>query len=121
MNDLRDLESLLELMGRHGLSEIEIESEGRKVRLRKPDPAHVMSPLTALSPAPVAHLAAPAGQPQAAEGPPALPPNQREVTSPMVGTFYRASSPEADPFVREGDRIEETAILCIIEAMKVMN
>ena len=54
-------------------------------------------------------------------GPAPLPPNVREVASPMVGTFYRSSSPEAEPFVKEGDTVTADQTLCIIEAMKVMN
>ena len=65
----------------------------------------------------------PVGSPAAATSaqPAPLPANVREVTSPMVGTFYRASSPEAEPFVKEGDHVELDTVLCIIEAMKVMN
>jgi acetyl-CoA carboxylase biotin carboxyl carrier protein len=61
------------------------------------------------------------GSAAAAPAAPTLPANQREVTSPMVGTFYRASSPEAEPFAKEGDSVTAEQTLCIIEAMKVMN
>jgi acetyl-CoA carboxylase biotin carboxyl carrier protein len=120
INDLNDLEALLELMGRHQLSEIMLEGEGRKIRLRKPEPQAVV-PMGSYAVAPLAGAPAsapPAGAPGAAA--PAHP-SLREVKSPMVGTFYRASSPEADPFVREGDKVEESTVLCLIEAMKVMN
>jgi acetyl-CoA carboxylase biotin carboxyl carrier protein len=124
INDLQDLEALLELMSRHGLSELELEGEGRKIRLRKPEPQQLAPALHFQSP-PLASLpleqlsgsAAPLVKETAGKGTS----NLREVTSPMVGTFYRAQSPEADPFVQEGDRVEENTVLCLIEAMKVMN
>ena len=124
INDLNDLQSLLELMGRYGLSELEIQGEGRMIRLKKPDPQPQVQAvpiavsggvIPASSPVPTALSAGPSAEP------PALPSDLHQVTSPMVGTFYRSSSPEADPFVQEGDRVEEETTLCIIEAMKVMN
>jgi acetyl-CoA carboxylase biotin carboxyl carrier protein len=128
INDLSDLQTLLDLMGRYGLSELELEGEGRKIRFKKPEPQPVFPavsfgaapPVVAMPQAPApAAVPAPAAAPAA--GPPPLPANVHEVKSPMVGTFYRAPSPEADPFVKEGDKVEESTVLCIIEAMKVMN
>ncbi len=122
--DLRDVKRLLHLMDLHGLGELELEDEGRRVRLRKagagdhqgpfPMPAHVIAPLPPASAAP-ASAAAPAGTPApgGARG--------AEIRSPMVGTFYRASSPEAAPFVEVGDTVGKDTVVCIIEAMKVMN
>ncbi|HAK93724.1 MAG TPA: acetyl-CoA carboxylase biotin carboxyl carrier protein [Planctomycetes bacterium] len=109
------LKELIALMERHGLVEIEIVEEGRKVRLRKALPAGAgpLAHAQALHAAAAAH-AAPAGAP-------ATPAGMLEFHSPMVGTFYRAPSPDADPFIEEGSRIEEGDVLCIIEAMKVMN
>ena len=126
INDLNDLQTLLELMGRYGLSELELEGEGRKIRLKKPEPHPLMPAIPFAAPqviaaAPAAVPSSPAPAAAAPAGPPPLPANLHEVKSPMVGTFYRAPSPEADPFVREGDRAEENTVLCIIEAMKVMN
>lgn len=129
VNDISDLQSLLDLMGRYGLSELELKSETRTIRLKKPEPPSVVqaigvptagfAPAVAAAPVPVA-VAGPGAAPSAAGGPPVAP-GLKEVKSPMVGTFYRSPSPEADPFVREGDRIEEKSVLCLIEAMKVMN
>ena len=131
IKDLKDLQALLDLMGRYNLSEIELEGEGQKIRLRK---AEVLAPappgarndlaFPAASPPLSAPGGFPGGSPPAAATsaqPAPLPANVREVTSPMVGTFYRASSPEAEPFVKEGDHVELDTVLCIIEAMKVMN
>jgi acetyl-CoA carboxylase biotin carboxyl carrier protein len=126
IKDVKDLQSLLDLMARYDLAEIELESEGRKIRLRKGDPdgsRHVIysaaPPLAALGPG----QPAPAAPAPAGSAPPAAaaPSNLRDVASPMVGTFYRAGSPEAEPFVKEGDNVEAETVLCIIEAMKVMN
>lgn len=109
------LKELIALMERHGLLEIELVEEGRKIRLRKAHPAGAgpVSHAHAPHPAAPAH-AAPAGAP-------AVPAGMLELHSPMVGTFYRAPSPNADPFVEEGGHVEEGDVLCIIEAMKVMN
>jgi acetyl-CoA carboxylase biotin carboxyl carrier protein len=114
--DTRQLKELIELMERHGLVEIELLEEGRRIRLRK-DAAQVVAP----APPPSA-AEAPRGKPKAPEGsPPPPPPGLLEFHSPMVGTFYRASSPESDPFVEAGDAIDQGDTLGIIEAMKVMN
>jgi acetyl-CoA carboxylase biotin carboxyl carrier protein len=124
INDLNDLQTILELMGRYGLSELELEGDGRKIRFKKYEPQTTVMQAIPFA-APQQMVSAPsAGQPAAPGAVPApapLPSNLHEVKSPMVGTFYRAPSPEADPFVREGDRVEENSVLCIIEAMKVMN
>jgi acetyl-CoA carboxylase biotin carboxyl carrier protein len=126
IKDLKDLQALMELMGRHGIVELELEAEGSRLRLRKPDGGggreivglSMMAP-GMLPPAPAATAALPAGAPAASA--PAIPASWKEVKSPMVGTFYRASSPEAEPFAKEGDSVTAEQILCIIEAMKVMN
>jgi acetyl-CoA carboxylase biotin carboxyl carrier protein len=111
--EVRRLERLLSLMKEHGLSELELGEDGRSVRMSKVGPATYSMPMAA--PAMAGGAVAPAAAPKAdkAAGEPFL--------SPMVGTFYRASSPEAKAFVMEGDTIAADATLCIIEAMKVMN
>ena len=124
IKDLKDLQALLDLMGRYDLAELEIEGEGHRVRFRKTEttyqlPREISSfplalPAQAAGTAPSNPLP---GSPPA----PALPANVKEVTSPMVGSFYRAPSPEAEPYVKEGDMVQPDTILCIIEAMKVMN
>ncbi|MFN0057988.1 MAG: acetyl-CoA carboxylase biotin carboxyl carrier protein [Planctomycetota bacterium] len=121
--DLSKLKELAELMNRHQLEEVEIESEGERVRLRKPSEksreifsfgAPGFASVGATSPAASA-LAAPVSSAPAAIDP------AKSILSPMVGTFYRAANPEAEAFVDVGDTIEEGKVLCIIEAMKVMN
>ena len=118
---VKALKELLELMKNHDLAEVELEEDGQKVRLRKSEP-HV-------SAAPIAIQGSVLGsQPDGLPGVSADGTDEVEedddlhrVEAPLVGTFYRASSPEADPFVSEGDRVDEDTVLCIIEAMKVMN
>ena len=112
--DLRHIKELIELMERHRLVEIELDEEGRKIRLRKDAGPIVVAP----QPAPKESL--PQAQPVAEHVAP-TPAGLREVRSPMVGTFYRAASPESDPYVEAGDTVKEGEVLCLIEAMKVMN
>ncbi len=102
-----------EALEEFGLAEIEVAWGRIRVRLQRPGAA---------GPAPAAPLAsAPAeraGAPVVAD---VVPPSMVAVDAPMVGTFYRAPSPTGEPYVREGDLVKEGQILCIIEAMKLMN
>ncbi len=129
--EARELKALLTLMRDYGLVELEIEDKKGKVRLVRggaPAPSGAaevqMAPAVraeAPGPAKIAIKRAAENGARAAQAPPALADNQRMVTSPMVGTFYRAASPDADPFVEENDSVRKGQILCIIEAMKMMN
>jgi len=110
--DLDALRQLLALMGEHDLSELEIEQGDLVVRLRKGGPASAPMPAAA-TPIPAA-VPAPAARAEPQEELPTI-------KSPMVGTFYAASSPDAAPFVKVGDRVTEETVVCIIEAMKVFN
>jgi acetyl-CoA carboxylase biotin carboxyl carrier protein len=114
--NLKEIRALLELLREYGLTEVEVERGGDRVRLRReaaPPPAPVAAPPAVAAPA---IAAAPAQE--AVE-------DRRQhlvtVEAPMVGTFYRAPSPDGEPYVREGDTIKEGQVLCIIEAMKLMN
>jgi acetyl-CoA carboxylase biotin carboxyl carrier protein len=125
--DLDTLKQLIKLMSDNGLNELELEEEGKRVHLRKGDDARHPPVMMAAAPAVVhaplaaaAHAPAPAA-PAAAGAKAPLPAGVKEIKSPMVGTFYGAPSPDAAPFVAAGDRIQEDTVLCIIEAMKVMN
>jgi acetyl-CoA carboxylase biotin carboxyl carrier protein len=120
---VKDLKELLELMRRNDLAELEIEESGQRVRLRKSEPNITAAPISLASApsAASAPLVAAGGAPSAAGGEAATDESFHVVKSPLVGTFYRASSPEADPLATEGDRIDDDRVLCIIEAMKVMN
>ena len=117
--DLRKLKKLIDLVQESGISELEVTEGEEKVRIAKTLTAApiAMAPATAaVQMAPVAPMASEA--PVAAED--ALPPGH-VVTSPMVGTFYRASSPDSNPFVEVGTSVSDGQTLCIIEAMKLMN
>ena len=103
------VEQVVELATRFGLAELEVEENGRRVRVVRQHAPVAMAP-----PAPAARtVAASVEEPVAAHLIP--------IEAPMVGTFYRAPSPDAPPFVSEGDLVKEGQVLCIIEAMKLMN
>ena len=117
MTDLSDIERLLDLMEARGLEEFEVEREGLRVRFRKPG-------VPAAQAAPVAPPPAPAPAPAAADGGAEQDSGAAGleiVKSPIVGTFYRAAEPGADPFVDVGSAVRKGQVLCIIEAMKLMN
>ncbi len=125
------LRKLIELLQNSDINEIEVESSfwrGTRVRLSRGPTAVVAAPVQA-APAPAPAAPTPAEIP--AESAPAEVPAEvpaetgndglHEVLSPMVGTFYRSASPEAEPFVAEGTRVDNGQTVCIIEAMKIMN
>ena len=120
--DLRKLKTLIELVESSGIAELEIEEGEERVRITRAV-ASSGSASTVVLPAsvPAAALpAAPAPAPAAAPAP-AVEAEGHQVRSPMVGTFYRAASPGAKPFVEVGDTVQVGDTLCIIEAMKLMN
>jgi acetyl-CoA carboxylase biotin carboxyl carrier protein len=118
--DLRKLKTLIELVESSGIGELEIQEGEERVRITRAVAAGTASAaptVYAAAPAPVAATA-----PAPVEAPPAAAePEGHFVKSPMVGTFYRAASPGAKPFVDVGDSIQQGDPLCIIEAMKLMN
>jgi acetyl-CoA carboxylase biotin carboxyl carrier protein len=117
--DIRKIKKLIELVEESGIAELEITEGEESVRIHRGGVAPV-APVYA--PAPVAAPAAPTAPAAApvAEAAPAEP-TGHTVKSPMVGSFYRASSPEAKPFVEVGSKVNVGDTLCIIEAMKMMN
>ena len=123
--DLDKLHELIRIFEASELSEIEVEEEGRRVRLMKPAPNTVVQ--TALPMAPVARVDYPAhmthemGAPAAAPKPQAIDDGHATINSPMVGVFYVAPAPGEPPFVRPGDKIDKDQTVCIVEAMKLMN
>jgi acetyl-CoA carboxylase biotin carboxyl carrier protein len=112
--DVKKVTKLIELMKEHDLAEIDLKQGDTAVRLKRGGDV-VMAAAPAAAP-----RAAPAAA-GAAEAAPAAEDKMLVITSPMVGTFYRASSPEAAPFVKVGDRIGPEKTVCIVEAMKVFN
>ncbi len=120
--ELQEVLKLLEVMEQHGLDEIEVEQAGTRIRLKKAGLTPMAPPApTAVAPAPAAPAAAtaPAATPAAPKA--EADADLVKITSPMVGTFYRAASPDAEPFVSPGTAVAVDQVLCIIEAMKVMN
>ncbi|MCJ7452470.1 MAG: acetyl-CoA carboxylase biotin carboxyl carrier protein [Steroidobacteraceae bacterium] len=121
--DIRKVKKLIELLEESGISEIEIKEGEESVRIsRHPTgPITMQAPVTYAAPAAMAHgAAAPAAGGHAATTKPAPAPDH-SVTAPMVGTFYAASAPGAKPFVELGSEVKPGDVLCIIEAMKMMN
>jgi acetyl-CoA carboxylase biotin carboxyl carrier protein len=121
--DLRKLKTLIDLVSESNVSELEITEADGKVRIVKSAPVVAAAPVVQTVMAQPAAVAAPvAAAPLAAAAPAAEPaPSGHVVKSPMVGTFYRASSPNAKPFAEVGQQIKAGEPLCIIEAMKIMN
>ena len=123
----KEILELIDRVAERGIASVEVESSGLKVRIegkKAEGPAAPSLESTTTLPAAPLPAASPGAAPAAA--PPAPPPEESEeglyiVTSPIVGTFYRSANPEASPFVSPGDRISKGDILCIIEAMKLMN
>ncbi len=124
--DLKEIKKLLDILSRSDVLEMEIEEEGKHLRIRFKEaevrrelipvaaPAHQVNPLQV----------PPEAAPSSGEGEKAgtaAPEGTRVFNSPMVGTFYRAPAPGADPFVKKGDKVSAGTTLCIIEAMKIMN
>ena len=111
--DLEQLRELIRLLDEANLTEIEVEHDDDRIRVRR-DPAAIVATVPQ-SVAPTAEGAAAAAAAVAADE------NGVYVTSPFVGTFYRSPSPDNDPFVEVGDEIVVGQVLCIVEAMKLMN
>ena len=126
--DLKDIKLIIDLMKRNDLSVFQMEKDGFKLLLKKNLGApggYAMSNAPVTAAAPTMLPVAPATQPALAETTPsvsAAPVEKfREITSPMVGTFYAAMSPDAPPYAKVGQSVTEESVVCIIEAMKVMN
>ena len=139
--DFRKIKALIEVVTEKDIAELEVESSEGKIRIRRnttrdpaeqgPQPYVIVSSSALPAPAAAAPLALdPSATPLPGPGPvsaPASQPAKTEeedlavVTAPIVGTFYEASSPDAPPFVEVGDTVKAGQVLCIIEAMKLMN
>ena len=120
--DIDRIKTVIDLMREHELNEFAIEEPDFKLTLKRGGPTMMMAPQM-MAPA-MAPAAAPAAA--AASAAPAAPAASADdsltpIPSPLVGTFYRAGSPDADPFVAVGSRVNKDTVVCIIEAMKVMN
>lgn len=124
--DIRSIRKLIEIVEQSGIAEIEIKEGEHNIRItRSQEPVYVQAPMAAAPQ--IAHAAPAAAAPMPADAPvasaPAAPAEVagHKITSPMVGTFYSAPSPDAAAFVKVGDQVAVGDTLCILEAMKIMN
>ena len=128
--NIKEIKELIEAVSQHGITDLEVERAGVKIRIKKEG-----QPVVVNSVAPPAAYAFPTGYPPAlpqsipsiptaSAGAPAAPKEEENlfiIRSPIVGTFYRAPNPDAEPFAKAGDTVDSGRVLCIIEAMKLMN
>jgi len=113
----REIEDLVELLNLYHLTELELEKKGVRIRVRRdPAPTFTSSAVEVMKTQESFSPSVPQSAPQPSESSQFL-----TITSPIVGTFYRASSPDADPYVEEGALVKKGQVLCIVEAMKLMN
>jgi len=121
--DLKDIKAIIDLMRKNSVSEFELEKDDFKIRLKRgtngsaTGAASEDAPGLTYAPAPAASGPGPAAAPP----PPVPASNEVEIKSPMIGTFYRAPSPESAPYIEVGMEVNPDTVVCIIEAMKVMN
>ena len=129
--DLKEIKAVIDLMTRNGLSEFELEKGDFKLRVKRGPGGEWISSTTPAAPAPstvIHHHPAPLAAVSAAapaapvvSAPPPAATAGAQIVSPMVGTFYRSPSPDAPAYVEPGQEVHEDTVVCIIEAMKVMN
>lgn len=126
--DLKDIKAIIDLMKKNSLTEFELEKQDFKIKLKRgmasaspagylpvDDPELTAYPVRPALPAPTSSAAGNAASPAATLS------NEIEIKSPMIGTFYRSPSPDAGPYVEVGSEVSPDSVVCIIEAMKVMN
>src|SRR5262245_7932435 len=125
--DFEEINQILAMMREHELSEFELERQGFKIRLKKDAGQVIVAPPQTVAAMPTAAASAPAVPPSVPSAAPTPADNEEVelefaiVKSPIVGTFYRASEPGARAFAEVGDTVKRGQVLCIIEAMKLMN
>jgi len=128
--DLKDIKAIIDLMKKNSVSEFELEKEDFKIKLKRTPSGGIAAPVT-YEEAPLVTYAPPlalshvptaaSGVAPAAAAASAANTGEQEIKSPMIGTFYRSPSPEAGPYVEVGMEVTPDTVVCIIEAMKVMN
>ncbi|MCK5214940.1 MAG: acetyl-CoA carboxylase biotin carboxyl carrier protein [Candidatus Omnitrophica bacterium] len=120
--NLKEIKEIIKLMNENDLGEIEVEREGSKLKVKRSSSGSdetVYHPMPQRSIEPVSALQSSSAP--AASTPSVIDAHLKQITSPMIGTFYRAPSPEAPPFVEVGQIVEVGQVVCIVEAMKLMN
>jgi acetyl-CoA carboxylase biotin carboxyl carrier protein len=118
--DLKDIKAIIDLMKKNSIAEFELEREGFKIRLKRGGVQVTHIDESTVGMLPMA-LAPGAGAPVAPSAPAQLANADLEIKSPMIGTFYRAPSPESGNYVEMGSDVNPDTVVCLIEAMKVMN
>ena len=124
--DLKDIKAIIDLMKKNSITEFELERQEFKIKLKRGGavggtediPTQIYLPPVAALPAAAASIPS---APALSIVPPASASNEIEIKSPMIGTFYRSPSPEAGPYIEVGTEVSADTVVCIIEAMKVMN
>lgn len=119
--DMSMVEEILKLMEAHEVAEFEVEQEDIRLKLRKTGGETAAHSMPAHPPAGPSPAPAPSPAPPEKEAPEPIPDESATIKSPMVGTFYLTPAPDSEPFVKTGDKVTEDSVVCIIEAMKVMN
>jgi len=121
--DLKDIKAIIDLMKKNSISEFELEKQDFKIKLKRGINGGV-APATASEEGPILTYVQPAvavAAPAIPTATAAAPSGELEIKSPMIGTFYRAPSPESAPYIEVGSEVNPETVVCIIEAMKVMN
>jgi acetyl-CoA carboxylase biotin carboxyl carrier protein len=126
--DVKDLKTIIKIVTETDITEFEMENSEQKIVIRRGQPGGMIQPVETRQVIQVAEPVTPAASPAAAQEvlqPPEKVPEQGEggeqIKSPIVGTFYRAPSPDSAPYAEVGDVVEKGQILCLVEAMKLMN
>lgn len=123
--DLKDIKAILDLMKKNSVSEFELEKQDFKIRLKRSGSSPLLAQVPTAEESPAAQFVAPSSSlpPHSPAGSLPIPESagEGEIKSPMIGTFYRAPSPESGPYVEVGTEVNPDTVVCIIEAMKVMN
>jgi acetyl-CoA carboxylase biotin carboxyl carrier protein len=134
--DLKEIKLVIDLMTKNGLSEFELEKGDFKLRVKRgpsgewsttatpsagTQVVHHHAPAAAFVPSPAVTVAAPLAAPFVSPAPAAATSTHPQIVSPMVGTFYLSPSPDSPPYISIGQEVQEDTVVCIIEAMKVMN
>jgi acetyl-CoA carboxylase biotin carboxyl carrier protein len=121
--DLRDIKAIIDLMKKNSINEFELEKQDFKIKLKRG--GNGVAPSMAYEDGTVIHqpamLAGPAGHGGSSQTAPPAAIQEQEIKSPMIGTFYRSPSPESAPYIEVGMEVNPDTVVCIIEAMKVMN
>jgi len=119
--ELEQIKAIIEMMKENELTEFSMESEGLKIRLKRGPEGFQQTVTVAPAPVAAATMTSVARPSEASAAAAAPAEDLKHVTSPMVGTFYRSPAPDAPPYIEVGQVVEEETVVCIIEAMKVMN